>query len=66
MMRMLPRVEATGCMRRLFSFAPEKNINRLQKLDFISTSLLKATDSFPAIIVLVGFDVKVSLQCNCS
>jgi hypothetical protein len=26
MMRMLPRVEATGCMRRLFSFAPEKTL----------------------------------------
>jgi len=40
-----------------------KNINRLQKLVFISTPLLKATDSSPAITVLMGFDLKVNLQC---
>jgi len=40
-----------------------KNINMLQKLDFVSTPLLKATDSFPAITVLMGFELKVNLQC---
>jgi hypothetical protein len=40
MMRMLPRVETTGCMRRLF-IRPRKNINRLKKLDFISTPFLR-------------------------
>jgi hypothetical protein len=42
-----------------------KNINRLQKMDFISTPVLKATDSFPAITVLTVFDLKLSLHLQC-
>jgi hypothetical protein len=63
MMRMLPRVETTGCMRELFLYASGKTLTGYKNLDFIRTPFLKATDSFPAIAIPTGFDHKISSQC---